>query len=217
MRRSKYDETLQLGMAHGSLISLGIVRSNGETSQREWLFLCECGGLYWSSGSNVVRGRTLSCGCYARQQAAARCKSRSSRQGLSTSPIYRVWYGMMRRCYNEQDGSYADYGGRGITVDQRWHEFENFRADTEHLWFAGSNIDRRENSLGYGPNNFRFVTPKMNQRNRRDNSLFTIGGVTKCISEWAEDYGLKQTLVRQRVVRDGMPIEKALTFHKGAR
>jgi hypothetical protein len=73
---------------------------------------------------------------------------------------------MMQRCRNKNDPSYALYGGRGITVCERWHKFENFFADMGHpppgLW-----IERVNNSLGYMPSNCAWSTPAEQAANRR--------------------------------------------------
>lgn len=134
-----------------------------------------------------------------------------AKHGLSQHPLHQVWHGMMSRCYKESSPSYKNYGGRGIEVVHDWHDFTKFYSDTKDYWFSGSNLDRPNNERGYGPDNFQFVEPKINQRNRRDNRLITVDGVTKCAAEWAEDYGISSNLLRQRIDRDGLTPTLALT------
>lgn len=51
------------------------------------------------------------------------------RHKRKNNPIYRAWNGMMHRCYSEHRQDYRHYGGRGIKVDSRWHDFDSFADD----------------------------------------------------------------------------------------
>ncbi len=212
-KSGKYDELLQFGSTHERLTSVGVVRSNLQNGQREYLFICECGTITWQSGSMVARGKVLSCGCYARDAAASRCKNRE-KHGLSKTPIYNIWSSMMRRCYSPTVRSYRFYGGRGVKVCSRWQNFEVFCRDVQPLLKPGMQMDRTDTYGDYEPGNIRFITCKENQRNRRDNRLIEIDGVVKCASEWAEEFGIKPTLFLQRIDRDGMNPKQALTYKK---
>jgi hypothetical protein len=212
-RRGKYDSSMGFGSVFTRLTSLGAVRSNPNNRMREYLFVCECGSIKWIPGPFVARWDVVSCGCYARDAAAHRCKNRATHK-LSYSPLYRVWADMMSRCYKPSNKSYVDYGQRGISVYPEWHDVECFVKDVEPLWEPGLQMDRVDNSRGYEPGNIRFISCRQNQRNRRDNRLITIDGVTKCASEWAEEFGIKQTLFLQRIDRDGMDPKQALTYKR---
>ena len=91
--------------------------------------------------------------------------------GLSKTPIYMVWRGMRRRCYNTKDISYSYYGGRGIKVVERWHDFENFYLDMGDKP-TGMQLDRIDNDGDYGPANCRWVTPTENNNNKRNNLIY---------------------------------------------
>jgi hypothetical protein len=77
---------------------------------------------------------------------------------------------MMDRCTNRNGQNWADYGGRGITVCERWLIFENFLADMGERP-PGTTIERVENDLGYEPGNCRWATRKQQSRNRRSTVL----------------------------------------------
>ena len=88
-------------------------------------------------------------------------------KGLSYSTEYKSWAAMNRRCYNQKDNMYRYYGGRGITVCDRWrYNFLNFLEDMGKKPFKGAQIDREENNGNYNLSNCRWVPPYVNVRNR---------------------------------------------------
>lgn len=101
--------------------------------------------------------------------------------------LYRTWKTMMHRCYNPKREKYKDYGGRGITVCNEWHDPNSFiNWSYTHGYQAGLQIDRVDNDRGYSPDNCRWVTAKENSRNRRNTVRLTINGETKSVAEWTE-------------------------------
>jgi len=112
---------------------------------------------------------------------------------------YQIWVGMISRCYNEKHTSYRDYGGRGITVCERWLDsFTLFLADMGKCPSTQHTLDRRKNNLGYFKKNCRWVTQKVQGRNRRDNVLITANGETLVLTEWAERLGVSGNALRLR-------------------
>lgn len=164
---------------------------------------CACG-----SSPRLVRfdslkkGVTKSCGCLHREDATT--------HGLSKHHHYGRWKNMMDRCYNEKCKSYPDYGGRGISVCSAWHDLEAFIACLPQGFFEGAELDRINNDGNYEPKNVRWVTKAKNSGNRRSCQLFTIGGQTKMLSDWAMEHGKSVQLVWDRVFECGWPIERAL-------
>lgn len=130
------------------------------------------------------------------------------------SPTYHSWAGMVARCTNEKHRSYADYGGAGITVCERWLVFANFLADMGEKT-AGMSIERRDGTKGYEPGNCCWATPKRQGRNKRNNRLMTLNGVTRTMAEWCETLGVKQSSLSHRV-QAGWSDEDALTKPFGA-
>jgi hypothetical protein len=119
------------------------------------------------------------------------------------------WSDMMRRCYNQEARNFCNWGGRGIAVCERWHEFKNFLADMGEAP-AGLTIDRIDNNGNYDPGNCRWATYKQQLRNRRNNRLITAGGVTKTLAEWAESLGVSEMCIWHRL-RVGWDPEAAVT------
>lgn len=123
---------------------------------------------------------------------------------------YNVWNNMMHKCYDKKHMNYAYYGGRGITVVKRWHDFERFYADMGPAP-SGLTLERKNNALGYSPANCLWATRKEQARNRRSNRVLTYGGATQCLMAWAHQTGLDRRTIARRIDVLGWPTERALT------
>jgi len=116
-----------------------------------------------------------------------------------------AWLKAKQRCTNPNDPKYPIYGGRGVTMCERWaHSFRAFLADMGERPPALT-LERIDNSRGYEPGNCRWATRKAQARNTRRNHLITVDGVEMCIAEAAEKLGLKAATLYQRVYRGWAP------------
>lgn len=130
--------------------------------------------------------------------------------GLSTTPEYRAWQTMRLRCYNPKNAAYPAYGGRGITVCDRWKDDVcAFVADMGLKPSPKHELDRRDNNAGYSPENCRWVLRTVNDRNRRNNHFLTLHGDTRTMAEWCEILGLGKDTLSWRI-RKGWSVERAL-------
>lgn len=174
-----------------------------------WLCQCECGTEGIVSGYKLRNGDTVSCGCWRRDSAI----EQATTHGLTGSPIYGIWANMRSRTGDPTDPAYANYGGRGITVCDRWQSFEAFHTDMWPTYEPGLSLERVDNGRGYSPDNVIWASAAVQARNKRNNVWITWRGQTRILTDWANLLGLKEATLRKRL-KVGWPIDRALT--KGA-
>ena len=134
---------------------------------------------------------------------------------LGMTPEYRAWRGLKGRCLDSGDKEYHRYGGRGITVCQRWIEsYENFLADVGRRPSEGHSLDRIDVNGNYEPGNCRWATRKEQQRNRRDNFMLTHDGRTLPVSVWAKEIGVSTSTLKYRIKVKGLSASAAITIEK---
>lgn len=171
---------------------------------------CDCGEITASAMTNLKRGKTISCGCYRSEQKAEQMRRVKTKHNLSRHPLYKVWKGMMERCYNKTHIHYESYGGRGITVCDQWLSLTSFVSDMGASYVSGLTLDRSDNDLGYSKENCRWVPMSVQNRNRRNNRKITFYGKTLTIAEWAREINMPRATLYSRINR-GWPLAKALS------
>lgn len=135
--------------------------------------------------------------------------------GMRNTPTYVSWVLIINRTSNPNNPRFADYGGRGITMCERWrHSFQNFFGDMGKRP-DGTSIERRDNNRGYEPSNCYWATKDEQANNRRNNHLLTLNGKTQTMAMWAKELQISYTVLRSRVNRYGWSDEKALTTPVG--
>jgi len=156
-------------------------------------FICDCGINTNKIYSHVKNGFTTSCGCFQKEGAALRTKT----HGMTETSEFNSWQAMISRCYNKNNHKYKDYGGRGISVCDRWlNSFENFFNDMGLKPTLKHSIDRFPNNDGnYEPSNCRWGTFKEQAGNTRRNNWIEYNGENKILQDWANELGATQANV----------------------
>lgn len=173
MGTSKYLSPELIGKRFGRLTVTCARR--GSLGHVFFVGVCDCGATKETRASHVISGRARSCGCLmmevnsASKPYATTHGHTSLAEGRRTS-TYTTWEAMRRRCIDEKHDNFANYGGRGIKVCDRWLMFENFLADMGERPF-GKTIDRREADGDYEPGNCFWATAKEQNRRRRAGKL----------------------------------------------
>jgi len=193
----------------GRLVVLGRDTSRVSSKEAFWRCHCLCGNDVTVSGGNLRKGSegrkggTRSCGCLRREIRRLLAKGRpplhgAARKGHAT-PEYRTWQKIKERCYVPACKSYPDYGGRGITMCDRWRT--SFPAFLEDMGLRPSTlhtIERRDNSAGYTPDNCCWATRREQNRNKRSNTVLTWNDQTHCLSRWSEIVHIPERVLSDR-------------------
>lgn len=201
-----------LGKRFGRLVVAGGPEKRPGRRNYFWACKCDCGNDAVVIGSSLTNGRTKSCGCLQREKAVIAGRSRKGaviRHGRSRTREYQVWHQMIRRCHDPKSPVYRHYGGRGITVCERWHDAANFLADMGPRPSPQHTLGRINNDAGYCPENCRWETRTQQARNTRTNILITHNGEARCLSEWATLAGIKTATLYSRI-RSGMSLADAM-------
>lgn len=176
------------------------------TRHPKWECVCSCGKKRFIDYYALTGGRSSSCGCVN----ASFIGDIKRTHGKSKTQIYQIWAGIISRCCNPNIPNYCDYGGRGITVCDRWrNSFEKFYSDMGDRP-RGMSIERIDNDSVYSPENCKWATRAEQSRNRRNNRHLTLNGQTRCLSEWSKITGLHPITITSRLNR-GWSEERALT------
>lgn len=168
-----------------------------------WVWRCSCGTEKVICAGSVKKGDTKACG-------HLEGKGRQPTHGYTDTKEFRAWSSMKTRCYNPKCENYPHYGGRGITVCDRWREsFEAFLDDLGPAPSPEYSIDRIDNDGNYEPGNVRWATLNEQCNNRRTNQNLGIKGISKTVTEWAKESGLSPETITWRV-KAGWPDDELL-------
>lgn len=161
----------------------------------KWFCRCDCGQSCYPRTSALLSGMTSSCGCLNRENL----KAKGITHGMSNTPTYTSYHAMVKRCNNPNDPAYPNYGGRGVTVCDRWLErFENFLEDMGNRP-KDTSIDRINNEKGYSKENCRWSNRTEQQNNTRSNRKISYKGRDYSVKEVSEKTGIGISSIRSRI------------------
>ena len=173
------------GQVFGRLTVLGRAE-NQRPGRAMWTCECSCGNTTVVPAPHLTKGETKSCGCLQRTH------------GESKTRTYHIWKVMRQRCRDPKATGYQHYGGRGISVCQRWQDYSAFIQDLGQAP-DGLTIDRINNDGDYEPGNCRWVSRKVQGNNKSNNHRLAFGGVTKTLSEWADSLSINAATLYTRL------------------
>lgn len=180
----------------------------GSSGQVLWDCLCECGKHVVVRGNNLKSGKVKSCGCYKNDIFV----QHNMKHGMSDTKLHSVWSSMKSRCTCPTTTGYKWYGGRGIKVCAEWQTFELFCAwAMSHGYKEGLTIDRIDVNGDYCPENCRWITMQEQLYNTTRNHRITVNGVTKTVTEWANERGMKYNTILTRLDRGWSEYDAVMT------
>lgn len=138
-------------------------------------------------------GDSTSCGCYHREV--------STTHGLTGNLTFRSWQGLIKRCFDPKQTGFENWGGRGITVCERWQSFENFLADMGECPGPGYSIERQDNDANYQPGNCCWLKKELQARNRRTTRWIELNGETLSLAEHCERAGVNYKWAWKQIVK----------------
>lgn len=198
------------GKRFGRLVVLE--RSGHIGAKVAWLCKCDCGNTKRIRGEFLRRGSTTSCGCYHSEVAAKAAREAHTFHGDARSRLYGIWHGMKTRCNDLNDPYHAkDYSTRGITYCDEWEVYEPFRDwALSHGYRDDLTLDRIDVNGNYCPENCRWTTMTVQQRNKRNNRYIEWNGETCTLSEWSERTGISSSVISRRL-KQGWNVGRALS------
>jgi hypothetical protein len=183
------------GKRFGKLVAVEKVGHNNQGNIL-WLFQCDCGNTIIT---HIRHRRVKSCGCL------------KTTHGQSKNRIYTTWWNMYRRCYDQKDKSYSQYGEKGIKVCDEWRNNKQSFFDwaMSNGYTDSLTLDRIDGKGSYCPDNCRWATPKEQAINRITTTLITYNGTTKSVHGWAEHLKTYSQIITDPI-KQGVPPEEAV-------
>lgn len=202
---------VQTGQRFGRFVVLA--DAPRRSGARAYCCVCDCGENRTVDGPALTRGLSQSCGCLKRERTGDARRS----HGRSGDAIYRIWCGIKTRCSNPGRREFSYYGGRGISVCERWRDgdgsrsgFECFVADMGERPSPDHSVERIDNDGNYDPNNCVWATTLEQRRNTSATYKIAHGGEVLSTAAWSERTGIPALQIGRRIGR-GWSVDRALT------
>jgi len=190
-----------------------LYRSPGGFTLRRMTCSCDCGKVVDVGLGKLRSGHTQSCGCFRVETTSKRRTTHGHTKNGDQSIYYDLWCTIKSKVVSRCHKSAKEC--LHVSMYQPWaDDFTVFHAYLmENLGprLPGYSLDRIDTWGNYEPGNVRWATARQQAQNTRRNRHITYGGVTKILSQWAQEAGLSPSALHSRLFKLGWPIEKALT------
>lgn len=175
-----------------------------------WYCKCDC-GKYLSVRANSLRtGSSLSCGCVRIQKLIEKRRTHNE-SGKTPTKEYHTWTAIRQRCLSKTSHAYKDYGGRGITICDRWlNSYENFLSDMGRAPSKKHSIERLKNNQGYSPENCKWATRAEQANNKRSSIIIDYRGKQQTLKQWCNELGVNYYRVHAWIHRKKLTFPEAL-------
>lgn len=189
-----------VGLRFGRLV---VLRQEGRyRGNSTWECRCDCSKKKTIRQDHLKGGLIVSCGCWRAEQSATRSRRHGDASGGKMSSEYGIWSNMIRRCTKPSCRSYRHYGGRGITVCDRWlNNFGAFLEDMGRRPSSAHSLERKDNNAGYSPDNCTWATLIEQANNKRSNVQVTICGRTQTAAQWKRELHLPMAGISASSIR----------------
>lgn len=201
-------KTRRLDLTGNRYFRLMALRLSYKTSPKStyWECICDCGNIVHVHIGNLRSGQVKSCGCLLKETSTKRGHD-SATHGMSKTVEFRTWIAMIDRCRNPNTPCYKNYGGRGISVCERWSNdfgFENFLEDMGRKP-KGMTLERTDNNKGYSPDNCEWASTGKQAGNKRNTLKIEVNGEVKTLKELSELYNINYSTLWTRLRRGKHP------------
>lgn len=213
----KIDIAQYVGKKFGRLTVLkeGSAVKYGKTTMRKVWCKCDCGNEKEIDFNSIKRGKSTSCGCFNKENAR-KLHTTHGKAMLKPGvrhPDYCIWMKMKSRCFNPNDKSYNNYGGRGITVCNEWKDsFEHFITDMGWRPNKSYSLERIDYNGNYCPENCKWIHKSQQSRNSRRVKLIYYNNNSYCLTELCKLLNLTYSTMRHRVHDLGIPFAEAMKY-----
>lgn len=180
------------------------------------IVVCDCGATAIVNKYRLRSGQLKSCGCFKEkfdkligQRNAARSTTHGNCRNGHSTPTYKAWASMVKRCKSDDARFYGSYKRKGITVCNRWIDFKAFLHDMGERP-VGMTLDRINNDGNYEPANCRWASSREQANNRSNNTIRLFNGKSYTHAELSRLAGISDELLHYRITA-GWPLEKAVS------
>lgn len=183
------------GLKFNSITVLRPIGRMGKNKTLAWEVQCECGKVFSLPTNKLSEQKQQSCGCKTHGKA-------NRKHGMSYHRAYHIWHGMCKRCFDPDVKAYKNYGGRGITVCDKWkNDFTAFWEDMQPTYAPTLTLERIDVNGNYSPENCVWATMKEQTRNMRKNVFIDTPWGRMIVADAADKSGVKRTTFEARLAR----------------